>query len=151
MLVNPKRVHEFAVSTAFDEWLGAHHNNEPEVWIKVHKVGSGLPSITPKEAIEVALCWGWIDGIRKSFNEQSFLQRYTPRRSRSTWSRINVETVGRLVANGSMTEHGMRTIEAAKADGRWDRAYGSGKGMAMPDDLQAAIDADDEDKPRSPG
>jgi len=90
----------------------------------------------------VVLCWGWIDAIRKAFDETSFLQRYTPRGRRSIWSKINVATVGRLIADGRMTEHGLRQVEAAKADGRWDNAYGSGKGLKIPDDLQAAIDAD---------
>ena len=90
----------------------------------------------------MALCWGWIDAVRKGLDERSFLQRYTRRRPRSLWSRINVENVARLIAEGRMTEHGLREVEAAKADGRWDRAYPSGRDMAIPDDLQAAIDAE---------
>jgi uncharacterized protein YdeI (YjbR/CyaY-like superfamily) len=80
--------------------------------------------------------------VKKSFDGTSYLQRYTPRRAKSIWSRINVDNVARLIAEGRMTEHGLKEVEAARADGRWDRAYGSGKGMAVPDDLQAAIDAD---------
>lgn len=144
--VDPDKVREFKDSDAFYAWLGKHHDREDELWIKVHKVASGLPSITPKEAIDVVLCWGWIDGIRKSFDEKSFLQRYTPRTRKSIWSLINVENVARLIAEGRMTEHGLREVAAAKADGRWDKAYGSGKGMAIPDDLQAAIDAEPEAK-----
>jgi uncharacterized protein YdeI (YjbR/CyaY-like superfamily) len=112
----------------------------------MHKVGSGLPSITPKEAIDVALCWGWIDAIRKSFDEKSFLQRYTPRTRKSIWSQINVENVARLIKEGRMTEHGLREVDAAKADGRWDRAYAAGKAMTISDDLQAAIDAEPDAK-----
>jgi len=140
--VDPDHVHEFVSADAFHDWLGKHHGSEGEVWIKIHKVASGRPSITPKEAIDVVLCWGWIDAVRKSFDETSYLQRYTPRSKRSIWSRINVGNVARLIAEGRMTEHGLKEVEAAKADGRWDRAYGSGKEMAIPDDLQAAIDAE---------
>ncbi|MBN9243594.1 MAG: YdeI/OmpD-associated family protein [Mesorhizobium sp.] len=140
--VDPSRVHEFADAAAFYAWLGKHHDREPEVWIKVHKVSSGLESITPAEAIDVALCWGWIDAIRKGHDDRSFLQRYTPRGRKSTWSKINVDNVARLVEEGRMTEHGLRQVEAAKADGRWDRAYASGRNMTIPDDLQAAIDAE---------
>ncbi len=141
VIVNPAHMHEFASEQSFHDWLAVHHDKQDEVWIKVHKVGSGLPSITPKQAIDVVLCWGWIDGIRKGLDERSFLQRYTPRRKTSIWSRINVDNVARLIAAGRMTPHGLREVDAAKADGRWDRAYGSGKGLKIPDDLQAAIDA----------
>ncbi|MDR7332150.1 YdeI/OmpD-associated family protein [Roseateles asaccharophilus] len=141
VVVNPAHVHEFPTEQSFYDWLAVHHDKEDEVWIKVHKVDSGLPSITPKQAVDVVLCWGWIDAIRKSLDAQSFLQRYTPRRKTSIWSQINVDNVARLIAAGRMTPHGLREVEAAKADGRWDRAYSSGKGMKIPDDLQAAIDA----------
>ncbi len=142
--VDPTRVREFATADAFNDWLSRHHDRETELWIKIHKVGSGLPSITAKEAIDVVLCWGWIDGIRKGFDDRSFLQRYTPRGRRSVWSQINVDNVARLAGEGRMTEHGIAHVEAAKADGRWDRAYGAGKNLKIPDDLQAAIDADPE-------
>ena len=138
--VDPKKVHEFKTADAFYKWLGKHHDCESEVWIRIHKVGSGLKSITPKEAIDVALCWGWIDAIRKGLDDKSYLQRYTPRGAKSVWSQINVGNVARLVEEGRMTEHGLKRVEAAKADGRWDRAYGSGKDMKVSDDLQAAID-----------
>lgn len=139
--VDPSRVHEFADGDAFHAWLSQHHDRESEVWIKIHKVGSGLASITPKQAIDAVLCWGWIDGVRKSFDERSFLQRYTPRAPKSIWSQINVDNVARLIAEGRMTAHGLAEVEKAKADGRWARAYGSGKGMPIPPALQAAIDA----------
>lgn len=140
--VDPDKVHEFADSESFHGWLATHHDSENEVWIKIHKVGSGLRSITAKEAIDVVLCWGWIDAIRKSFDDRSFLQRYTPRGRKSVWSKINVDNVGRLIVEGRMTEHGLKEVEAAKADGRWDRAYGSGRDLKIPDDLQIAIDAE---------
>ena len=140
--VDPQRVHAFADAGAFHDWLAGHHDREPEVWIRIYKVKSGAPSISPKEAIDVALCWGWIDAIRKGLDEVSFLQRYTPRGRKSVWSQINVDNVTRLIAEGRMTEHGLKHVEAARADGRWDRAYASGKDMKIPDDLQAAIDAE---------
>lgn len=141
VIVEPARVRAFVDFDAFYAWLGENHDREPEVWIKIHKLKSGLPSITPAEAIDACLCWGWIDSIKKSFDEKSFLQRYSPRKGKSVWSRINVDNVARLTAAGLMTEHGLRHVEAAKADGRWDAAYRI-KGATVPDDLQAAIDAD---------
>jgi len=138
--VDPRKVHEFADEAAFEAWLSRHHDTEDEVWIKLHKVGSGLPSITPKQAIDVVLCWGWIDAIRKGFDEHSYLQRYTRRRKGSIWSRINVANVARLTKAGRMSPHGLAEVEAAKADGRWDKAYGGSKDMKIPDDFQAAID-----------
>lgn len=140
--VDPANVREFRDAEAFYRWLAKNHEKADEVWIKIHKKASGLLSIDAKEAIDVVLCWGWIDGIKKSFDEKSFLQRYVPRRPKSVWSRINVDNVARLVAEGRMTGYGLAQVEAAKADGRWDRAYGSGKGLAIPADLRAAIDAE---------
>jgi uncharacterized protein YdeI (YjbR/CyaY-like superfamily) len=144
--VDPRKVHEFADEQAFHDWLSRHHDVEDEVWIKIHKLGSGLPSITPKQAIDVVLCWGWIDAIRKGFDDTSYLQRYTRRRKTSVWSRINVGNVTRLMEAGRMTPHGLAEVEAAKADGRWDKAYGGSKEMKIPADLQAAIDAEPEAK-----
>lgn len=141
VVVDPSKVHEFADAQAFYTWLGRHHDQETEVWIKIHKLASGLPSITPKEAIDVVLCWGWIDAIRKGLDDTSYLQRYTPRGKKSVWSKINVDNVARLVKEQRMTPHGMAHVNAAQADGRWDRAYGSGKNLKIPDALQAAIDA----------
>lgn len=139
--VDPARVHEFVDADAFYAWLSKNHDKAPEAWIKIHKLASGLPSINAKQAIDVVLCWGWIDGVKKSFDEKSFLQRYTPRGKKSIWSQINVDNVARLVDEGRMTPHGLREVEAAKADGRWDRAYGSGQDMKISDEFQAAIDA----------
>ena len=139
--INHDNVRAFKDAESFYRWLGKHHDKETEIWIKIHKVGSGLKSITPKEAIDVVLCWGWIDGLRKGFDDKSFLQRYTPRTGKSIWSRINVDNVARLIREGRMTEHGLKEVDAAKSDGRWARAYNS-KDMKIPDDLQAAIDAE---------
>lgn len=139
--VDPGKVREFKDAASFYTWLGKHHGKADEVWIKIHKVNSGLKTITQKEAIDVVLCWGWIDGLCKGFDANSYLQRYCPRGKKSVWSKINVGNVARLIAEGRMTEHGLKHVEAAKADGRWDRAYKAGKEMKIPADLQAAIDA----------
>ena len=140
--VDPGKVLEFEDAQSFYGWLGASHGSESEVWIKIHKVSSGLKSITPKEAIDVVLCWGWIDAIRKAHDDKSYLQRYTPRGKKSTWSQINVANVARLTEEGRMTAHGLRQVELAKADGRWERAYASGKDMVLPEDLLAALEAE---------
>jgi uncharacterized protein YdeI (YjbR/CyaY-like superfamily) len=144
--VNPENVHEFKDAASFYKWLSEHHDKCEEVWVKIHKVNSGLPSVTPKEAIDVVLCWGWIDAVRKGLDDKSFLQRYTPRGRKSIWSQINVDNVARLIEERRMTEHGLKEAEAAKADGRWHRAYKSGKEMKIPEDLQAAIDAEPDAK-----
>jgi uncharacterized protein YdeI (YjbR/CyaY-like superfamily) len=139
--VDPAHVQEFVDADAFHAWLGENHDKQPEVWIKIHKVGSGPPSINAKQAIDVVLCWGWIDAVRKGFDDKSFLQRYTPRGRKSIWSQINVDNVARLIAAGRMTSHGLREVEAAKADGRWARAYGGSQDMKIPEALQSAIAA----------
>jgi len=138
--VDPKKVLELEDGAAFYAWMAKHAARENEVWIKIHKVRSGKRSITPAEAIDVALCWGWIDGIRKGFDEHSFLQRYTPRGKNSVWSEINVANVARLTKAGKMQPAGLAQVEAAKADGRWAKAYRMAKGEA-PEDLLAAIEA----------
>lgn len=131
---------ELADAGAFYEWLAKHGASEDEVWIKIHKIRSGKRSITPAEAIDVALCWGWIDGIRKGLDEHSFLQRYTPRGKKSVWSAANVANVERLTKAGKMQPAGFAQVEAAKADGRWANAYRMAKSEA-PKDLLAAIEA----------
>jgi uncharacterized protein YdeI (YjbR/CyaY-like superfamily) len=139
-----RRIKAFKSEAAFERWLAKHHDTEPELWIKIHKKDSGLASITPAQAIDVVLCWGWIDGIRKGFDEQSFLQRYTPRGKKSVWSQINRDHVARLTRDGRMTPHGQRHIDAAKADGRWDAAYAPMRTASvdtLPADLRAAIAA----------
>jgi uncharacterized protein YdeI (YjbR/CyaY-like superfamily) len=141
VIVNPKKIREFKSAVSFYEWLARHHDKEDELWIRIYKVDSGLETITPKEAVDVVLCWGWIDAVRKALDEKSYLQRYTPRRSKSIWSQLNVENVARLLEEGRMTEHGLKHVEAAKSDGRWGRAYARARDMKIPDDLQAAIAA----------
>lgn len=145
MVVDPKRVQAFADAGAFHAWLAKHHDVEPEVWIRIYKVGSGTPSVSWKEAIPVALCWGWIDGVRKSLDEVSFLQRFTPRGPKSSWSEINVAHAERMIADGTMQPSGLKHVEAARADGRWEKTYRV-KGAEVPDDLMAAIEVEPQAK-----
>lgn len=139
---DPARTRGFPSEAAFEGWLAEHHARERELWLRIYKKGSGVPTVTYAEALDVALCWGWIDGQKKSFDDTSFLQRFCPRRPRSLWSDRNREHVARLVAAGRMQPVGQVHVDAAKADGRWDAAYAGPAGMTVPDDLRAAIDAD---------
>lgn len=141
VVVEPHRIHTFETGPAFESWLSRHHAGEPEVWIRIFKKASGKATISPDEAIDICLCWGWIDAIRKSLDDESFLQRYTPRRKKSVWSQVNVGKVARLTAEGRMTEHGQAQVQAARADGRWDAAYRV-KDAVVPIDLMDAINAD---------
>ena len=145
MVVDPKRVREFPHADDFHDWLKSHHAGEPEVWIRVFKIGSGTASVSWKEAIPVALAWGWIDGVRKSLDDVSFLQRFTPRGPKSSWSEINVAHAERMIADGTMQASGLKHVEAAKADGRWEKTYRV-SGAEIPEDLQAAIDAEPDAK-----
>ena len=141
VIPDPRRIKSFRTEAAFTAWMKTNHARETEIWLKIHKKGSGLPTVTNAQALDVALCWGWIDGIRKAFDERSFLQRYTPRRARSIWSQINRDHVARLTAAGRMTPHGQRQVDAARADGRWDAAYAPIRSTTIPEDLRAAIEA----------
>jgi uncharacterized protein YdeI (YjbR/CyaY-like superfamily) len=136
------RIRAFPSEQAFEAWLGRHHDSESELWLRIYKKGSGLDTVTYAEALDVALSWGWIDGLKKSYDADSFLQRFTPRRAKSIWSQKNREHVARLIAAGRMTGHGLKHVEAAKADGRWEAAYASSTAMPTPDDLLAAIEAE---------
>jgi uncharacterized protein YdeI (YjbR/CyaY-like superfamily) len=139
-IVNPDHVREFKDAAAFEKWLKANHDKADEIWIKMHKKGSGLQSITALEAIDVVLCWGWIDAIRKGFDDKSFLQRYTPRGKKSVWSEVNKGNIARLTKDGRMQASGYAQVEAAKADGRWDNAYRISD--PPPADLLAAIESE---------
>ena len=144
VIPNPKKIRAFRSEAAFETWLRANHARETEIWLRIYKKGTGKPTVTNAQALDVALCWGWIDGIRKRFDDECFLQRYTPRRPRSIWSQINREHVARLTAAGRMKPPGQRQVDAAKADGRWNAAYApirSATPATIPDDLRAAIDA----------
>ena len=144
VIPNPRKIKSFRTEGAFEAWMARNHDRESELWLRVHKKDSGLQSVTTAQALDVALCWGWIDGIRKGLDERSFLQRYTPRRPKSIWSQVNRENVARLTAAGRMTTYGQREVDAARADGRWDAAYApirSASEATIPADLRAAIDA----------
>jgi uncharacterized protein YdeI (YjbR/CyaY-like superfamily) len=131
----------FKTAKAFETWLRKNHAKSDGLWLKIAKRGAQEPSVTYREAVEIALCWGWIDGQRKGVDDHHFLQRFTPRRARSIWSKINVDKVAALIDAGRMQPPGHAQIEAAKADGRWARAYDGAKTSTVPDDLAAALDA----------
>lgn len=130
----------FATSADFERWLAKHHGKAAVVWIKYAKKGSGEPSITATEAVDVALCHGWIDGQAKSLDERYYLQRFTPRRAASNWSKINRDRVARLIEDGRMRPAGLAEVDRAKADGRWDAAYDSPRTAVVPDDLARALE-----------
>ena len=141
---DPRKIKAFKTEDAFDAWMRANHDRETEIWVRIYKKGSGRATVTNLQALDVALCWGWIDGIRKGLDEESFLQRYTPRRAKSIWSQINRDNVARLTAAGRMQPAGQRQVDAARADGRWDAAYApirAASRQTLPEDLRAAIDA----------
>lgn len=129
----------FASEQDFQKWLHAHHENTPGVWVKIAKKGSGVASVDRKQALNVALCYGWIDGQAKSLDTNYYLQKFTPRRPRSMWSKINVGLVTQLIAEGKMQPAGQAEIDKAKADGRWEAAYDPPSTMAVPDELIVAL------------
>jgi len=132
----------FRSAKAFETWLKKHHATCDGLWLKIAKRGATEPSVTYVEAVEIALCWGWIDGQKKGLDDQHFLQRFTPRRARSIWSKTNVDKAAALVESGRMQPPGHAQIEAAKADGRWAQAYDGARTAEVPDDLLAALEAE---------
>jgi uncharacterized protein YdeI (YjbR/CyaY-like superfamily) len=132
-------VRRFASGAAWAKWLAANHERSAGVWIEFAKKGSGLASVTYAEALEAALCYGWIDSQARSVSETRYRQRFTPRRPRSKWSRINCASVERLLAAGRLASAGIREMEAAKQDGRWAAAYASPSAMTVPADLEARL------------
>jgi uncharacterized protein YdeI (YjbR/CyaY-like superfamily) len=136
----------FASKTKWTDWLASQHEKSAGVWLKLAKKNSGIKSITYEEALDVALCYGWIDGQKKGFDEQYWLQKFTPRGKKSIWSKINTEKVERLIGSGEMKAAGLAAVEAAKNDGRWEAAYSSQKNMGIPDDFQAALDQNNKAK-----
>lgn len=131
----------FADQAALEAWLEAEHATAPGLYVKIAKKGSGIPSIDWEQMVEVLLCFGWIDGRANRLDDSFYLQRITPRRPKSVWSAKNVATVERLTAEGRMRPAGLAVVEAAKADGRWERAYAGPATITVPDDLTAALDA----------
>jgi uncharacterized protein YdeI (YjbR/CyaY-like superfamily) len=132
----------FPDQAALEEWLDAEHATAPGLYVRLAKKGSGVPSVTYAELVESALCFGWIDGRSQRLDETSYLQRITPRRPRSVWSQKNVAAVEALIAAGRMRPAGLAAVEAAQADGRWDRAYAGPATITVPDDLAAALAAE---------
>ncbi len=133
----------FASRGAWEEWLAEEHATSNGLWLKLAKVGAGIDSVSYAEAVEVALCYGWIDGQAASFDETYWLQRFTPRRRRSKWSRINRDRASGLIERGEMKPAGLAEVERAKSDGRWDAAYESQGTATMPDDLHRALEKND--------
>jgi uncharacterized protein YdeI (YjbR/CyaY-like superfamily) len=129
----------FGSAADFEVWLAEHVDRRPGVWLKIAKKGSGIPSLTDQEAVDLGLCYGWISGQRKAFDEMYYLQLYVPRRPRSRWSQVNVRRVEALIAAGRMRPSGLAEVEAAKADGRWDAAYEPQRNASVPSDLAAAL------------
>jgi uncharacterized protein YdeI (YjbR/CyaY-like superfamily) len=144
VIPDKKKIKSFRTEAAFERWLAAHHARETEIWLRIYKKDSGMATVTAAQALDVALCWGWIDGLRKSFDDESFLQRYSPRRPKSLWSQVNRDNVARLIKAGRMTPHGQRQVDAAKADGRWAAAYApirTASEASVPADLRRSIEA----------
>lgn len=131
----------FESGEAWESWLEANHDESAGIWLKISKKGSGIRSVTYDEALDTALCFGWIDGQKKSFDEKHFLQKFTHRRKRSLWSKRNVEKVAILIADGRMQPSGESEIDAAKADGRWQQAYAGSSTIEVAEDFRAALEA----------
>lgn len=131
----------FPSAKAFRTWLHREHDRSRGLWLKIAKKGTDVKTVTYAEAVDVALCYGWIDGQKARYDDTWFLQRFTPRRPRSVWSQINCDKVAQLLADGLMQPAGLEQVERAKADGRWDAAYHGSRTMTVPDDFQVALDA----------
>jgi len=135
----------FSTANEIADWLRSHHDSKTELWVKIFKKQSGVMSVTWDDVVVECLCWGWIDGIKKSLDDQAYLQRITPRKSRSVWSKRNRDHVERLIAEGRMEEVGLVHVRAAQADGRWENAYSVSE-MEVPEDFIKALDNNPEAK-----
>jgi uncharacterized protein YdeI (YjbR/CyaY-like superfamily) len=133
----------FTTHGAWEAWLDEHHAASEGLWLKIAKKGSGIETVSYPEALEVALCYGWIDGQKASFDDRYWLQRFTPRRSRSKWSKVNRQKATELIERGAMKPAGLREVERAKADGRWDAAYDAQSTATVPDDLRRELEKND--------
>ncbi len=131
----------FPAAEAFESWLAGNHDTSTGLWLKIAKKGSGVPTVSYTEALDVALCWGWIDSQKGSYDDRFFLQRFTPRGPRSKWSQVNRDKVAALLAAGRMRPQGQAAIDAARGDGRWDAAYAPQSKATVPPDMQQALDA----------
>jgi uncharacterized protein YdeI (YjbR/CyaY-like superfamily) len=130
----------FASKKKWSDWLAKQHKKSNGIWLKLAKKSSGIPSVTYEEAVDAALCYGWIDGQKKSYDDAYWLQKFTPRGPKSIWSKINTEKAERLIASGEMQPAGLKAIEEARQDGRWEAAYASQKNISVPEDFQLALD-----------
>jgi uncharacterized protein YdeI (YjbR/CyaY-like superfamily) len=130
----------FANKKKWSDWLAKQHEKSKGVWLQIAKKDSDIASISYVEALDAALCYGWIDGQKKGYDDKYWLQKFTPRGPKSIWSKINTEKAERLIASGEMQPAGLKAIEAARNDGRWEAAYASQKNISIPDDFQAALD-----------
>lgn len=137
---NPKEFRSFKTPKELCLWLAKHHGSKDELWIKIFKKGTEKPSVTWNEIVLETLCWGWIDGVKKSIDSDSYVQRISPRKSRSAWSKRNTEHVERLISEGKMQEPGLVHVRAAKADGRWENAYKPPSETEVPDDFVVALE-----------
>jgi len=137
--LNIQPIITFKSQNKFTDWLAKYHNKSNGIWLKLAKKSSNIPSVSYFEAVDVALCYGWIDGIRKAFDDKYYLQKFTPRRPKSIWSKTNVDKVTRLITSGHMKPPGLLCINAAKIDGRWDKAYDGSKTMTVSPDFQKAL------------
>ncbi|MBV9282026.1 MAG: YdeI/OmpD-associated family protein [Chloroflexi bacterium] len=133
----------FPSREAWEAWLAEHHSTSKGLWLKIARKGSGIDSVSYAEALEVALCYGWIDGQKDKLDERHWLQRFTPRGPRSKWSKINRDKATALMERGEMRPAGLREVERARADGRWDAAYDAWSAAEVPDDLRRALDQND--------
>ncbi len=141
VIPDPHKMRPFPSFRHFYDWLAQHGAEWDEVWVQLYKKGSGVETISYKDAVRAGLCWGWIDGLKKSHDEASYLQRFTPRRQQSVWSQVNTQLAEALIADGLMGAPGLAHVEAAKADGRWEKAYAPGSELEMPDDFVKAVKA----------
>jgi uncharacterized protein YdeI (YjbR/CyaY-like superfamily) len=140
---DPLPVMSFESTDAWDAWLAAHHADSPGLWLKIAKKGAAGRTISYSEALDVALCHGWIDGQKGRYDDDYWLQRFTPRKPSSKWSKINTERVAALTASGRMRPAGLREVERAQADGRWEQAYESQSRVTVPEDLARALAANE--------
>lgn len=138
----PYAIKTFASQAVFRAWLAAHHADTDGIWLRMYKKGTGVASVTYDQALDVALCYGWIDGQLKSYDAESYIQKFTPRRTRSNWSKRNTEHVARLIKSGEMRAAGLREVEAAKADGRWAAAYDAPSQATLPQDFLRELKKD---------
>jgi uncharacterized protein YdeI (YjbR/CyaY-like superfamily) len=138
---DPAKMMTFASPKDLSQWLKANHATESELWVKIFKKGAGVSSVSWNQVVIETLCWGWIDGVKKSLDDRAYLQRITPRKARSNWSKKNTEHVERLTIEGQMEEPGLVHVRAAKADGRWENAYSPASEMKVPADFLAALES----------